>query len=319
MNDSILNTKVSFIIPVYNGEITILETVQSILNQSYKNLEAIVVSDGSTDNSVNILKNIKDERLQVYEQKNRGACSARNLGFSKSKGSFIQFFDADDLIPVDFVEEKLKTFSSSNDHTIVTNKIFRFKLDPENKILVPSIFFKSFNPGIEVIYEMARQWKYSQVSGWMITRCLYEKVNGWNESLKRNQDGEIFFRLSILSDEIKFCDKTYSLYRETEDSLSSKPTFSSLNSFLNSIDLYKESLLKYSNEKKSKKAIASFYSNLMYLTVDTHSELYTKANMKIKLLDEKPKFGNLQLLNFISKIIGFRATALLTKKLKKFV
>lgn len=95
-----MNPKVSVIIPVYNTEAFVAETLQSILNQTLKEIEVIVVNDGSTDGSLAIVNEIarSDDRVQVYSQKNQGQSVARNTGVDKAHGEFVYFMDSDDLL-----------------------------------------------------------------------------------------------------------------------------------------------------------------------------------------------------------------------------
>jgi len=96
---------VSIIIPVYNVEEYIEECINSVLKQTYNNIEVIVIDDGSTDSSLDIVKEYSDKNLFVYEHtSNKGQAAARNLGIELSKGEYILFVDADDLIRKDAVE-----------------------------------------------------------------------------------------------------------------------------------------------------------------------------------------------------------------------
>lgn len=94
------NPIISVIIPLYNKEPIIERTVRSVLSQSYKDFELIVVDDGSTDNSVAVFEHIQDERITIIKQENGGPGSARNTGVAHAKGDWIIFLDADDeLLP----------------------------------------------------------------------------------------------------------------------------------------------------------------------------------------------------------------------------
>lgn len=90
------NIEVSVIIPLYNKESIIEHTIQSVLNQSFQDFELIIVNDGSTDNSANVVKDIKDDRIIFVEQDNGGPSKARNRGVAHSHGDWIIFLDADD-------------------------------------------------------------------------------------------------------------------------------------------------------------------------------------------------------------------------------
>lgn len=93
------NSKVSVIIPVYNGEKYIKETLNSVLQSIYQNLEVLIINDGSTDNSREICERYqqKDSRIVIYDQKNCGVVSARNNGVSKATGDYLCFCDQDDI------------------------------------------------------------------------------------------------------------------------------------------------------------------------------------------------------------------------------
>ncbi|XGK32746.1 glycosyltransferase family 2 protein [Lactobacillus acidophilus] len=88
---------ISVIIPVYNREDKIKRAILSVLQQDYKNLEILVIDDGSTDNTSSVVKSMKDPRIKYRYQENQGACAARNKGISLAKGDFIAFHDSDDI------------------------------------------------------------------------------------------------------------------------------------------------------------------------------------------------------------------------------
>ncbi|RRT93464.1 glycosyltransferase family 2 protein [Empedobacter falsenii] len=101
---------ISVIVPVYNAEEYLDKCINSILNQTYKDFELILVNDGSTDNSLKICNNykIKDNRIKVIYKVNGGVSSARNIGIDKSTGEYILFIDADDFINTEFINNFVK-------------------------------------------------------------------------------------------------------------------------------------------------------------------------------------------------------------------
>lgn len=102
--------KVSVIIPVYNTEKYVKEAVDSILNQTLKEIEVILINDGSTDNSLGIIQQSaeKDSRVCVYSEPNQGQATARNLGLSKASGAYVYFMDSDDILDKDCLELSYK-------------------------------------------------------------------------------------------------------------------------------------------------------------------------------------------------------------------
>lgn len=109
-----LSGKVSVIIPVYNGEKYIGKCIESILNQTYREFEIIVVNDGSTDNSANEVKKIEDKRVKIYNKDNTGVSDTRNYGLSKAKGEYVIFIDADDTIDHSLLETMVKTIKEKD-------------------------------------------------------------------------------------------------------------------------------------------------------------------------------------------------------------
>lgn len=95
------NDLISVIIPVYNAERYLVKSIRSILNQTYKNLEVIIINDGSTDSSRLIIKNIHDERIRFFERSHQGLISQLNFGLSAASGNFIARMDADDIGDLD--------------------------------------------------------------------------------------------------------------------------------------------------------------------------------------------------------------------------
>ena len=110
---------ISVAIPVYNGETTLRKCVDSILAQTYKNIEVILVNDGSTDRSEDICRSYEqaDSRVSVISKANGGLSSARNAGIDGSHGEYLFFVDSDDWIDSDTLEVLLKTFTSIVQYT----------------------------------------------------------------------------------------------------------------------------------------------------------------------------------------------------------
>jgi glycosyltransferase involved in cell wall biosynthesis len=105
---------VSVIIPVYNGSLYLLESINSILNQSYKNLEIIIINDGSTDNSESIIKKINDPRIIYIAQENQGLSSTLNTGIKIANGEFIARQDQDDISLFNRIEVQLDYLKKNN-------------------------------------------------------------------------------------------------------------------------------------------------------------------------------------------------------------
>ena len=117
---------ISVIVPVYNSEKYLKTCIESILNQTYKNLEILLIDDGSTDDSLQIVKSYaeKDIRIKVLTKENGGQSSARNLGLDKASGHYISFIDSDDEISSDAYENAMNIFSNDSSLDIVQFPVY---------------------------------------------------------------------------------------------------------------------------------------------------------------------------------------------------
>jgi len=113
-----MEDKVSVVIPVYNSERFLSESIKSVLGQSYKNLEIIAVDDGSTDNSLEILNQFRDT-IVIIHQKNQGLAGALNTGIKKMTGRWFKWFSPDDVMKPDAIEELVKKGKELGDNCIV--------------------------------------------------------------------------------------------------------------------------------------------------------------------------------------------------------
>lgn len=116
------NDIVSIIVPVYNGERSIKRTLDSILSQTYKDIEVLVIDDGSIDNTESIVKKLaeKDKRIRPITQENKGAASARNRGLEYATGKYIMFVDSDDYMETCAVETMITTIQQTHADIVVT-------------------------------------------------------------------------------------------------------------------------------------------------------------------------------------------------------
>ncbi|MBQ6787630.1 MAG: glycosyltransferase [Lachnospiraceae bacterium] len=152
---------VSVIIPVYNSKQYIRELLSDILNQTYKNLEIIIVDDGSTDNSLEIINEFaqNDNRICVITTENRGPSAARNTGLDKAKGTYIRFIDADDRVLPNSINEMVKAYKENEEIDLV---IGNYRSIPskylvtgkklENKVVKEEQFIDIFIEHIRAFY-----------------------------------------------------------------------------------------------------------------------------------------------------------------------
>lgn len=210
--------KVSIIIPVYNASKTIEECLCSVVNQTYSNLEIIIVNDGSTDNSLDICKELskKDERIVLYDKKNEGVSKTRNYGLSKTSGDYICFVDSDDFISdtyiFDFVQdiEKENADFASCICTIFTND--QKKKQRENK----KLYAYNGNAKFDLLFTKA----YGFIGNKMYkSKIIKEKTLFFNEEISMCEDLLFNYNYLIHANKAIYREKANYFYRISENSL----------------------------------------------------------------------------------------------------
>ncbi len=146
----------SIIIPCFNKQNQILTTLYSVLNQSFQDYEIIIVDDGSTDNSVNLINTLQDKRIKLIQQQNAGVSIARNKAIKKANGEWVAFLDADDWWHPQYLENINHIIKTHSDAKVVSTD-FISKPDTEN--WQPQAWpLLSQRPEIEIIYSLPEQW-----------------------------------------------------------------------------------------------------------------------------------------------------------------
>lgn len=121
------NSTFSVIIPAYNSEATIADTINSVIGQTYQQWELIIVNDGSTDGTVDVVECFLSNKVKLFNQKNSGVSSARNLGIDKATGKYLAFLDADDIWHIEKLEKQFKYFTDHPDTALLYTNNFIFK------------------------------------------------------------------------------------------------------------------------------------------------------------------------------------------------
>lgn len=207
--------KVSVILPVYNKENYLERSIDSVLQQSYKNLELLIINDGSTDESeAVILKKIKeDDRIIYHYQKNQGVSNSRNKGLYLSKGRFISFLDADDKWEKTFLEDMIQEIGDSNvcycGHYIDNGK----SLNKAREI--------NFKQGY-ILEEYLYNKNTPNTNSWLIRKDYIEKNNiHFNEALKWGEDMSFYSKVLFFDSKVR-CVRNYlsTYYINIDSSLS---------------------------------------------------------------------------------------------------
>lgn len=175
--------------PVYNSEETVYFSIKSVLNQTYSNFDFIIVNDGSTDKTENIILSFKDERINYFKLEHKGRSSASNYGISKATGEYIARIDADDMFLSDKLTQQIQYLDLHPDVDIM----YCWSIFYDNAGLLR--FWKS--PGSDLkIKEKLKYLNPINHSSVVCKRNIFQKLYGYNESLDINEDYELWLRAS---------------------------------------------------------------------------------------------------------------------------
>jgi len=200
-----MNKMISVIIPTYNSEQFILQSVISVFKQSYKNYELIVVDDGSTDNTRNLLNQYR-KNLQYIYQKNSGVSSARNTGIKKSKGEYIAILESDDFYEKYFLEELAEFIDIIDTDIVYCNMNI---VDENNKNI--GIRYKK-EPEPVTIKRMLIQ-NYIVPSQTLIRKKLIENIGLFDEQIEVGDDWDFWLRALLNGCNFKYLNKCLTNYR----------------------------------------------------------------------------------------------------------
>ena len=246
---------VSIIIPCYNCEEYVREAIESALLQTYENCEVIVIDDGSTDNSLGIIRSFGD-RIQWKSVDNSGGCAARNYGIQLSRGQWIQFLDGDDKISLGKIEKQMKLLLSIQSLNAIAGCPWRHfegnEYDPLNNV---GSYIHS-KDGASVLSDMWLKGEMFPLHSWLTSRQLVEMVGSWDESLVSDQDGDYFGRILCAADHVVFIEEEEALYRRPgPGNVSSLASEQSMWSRYRVWESVKGHLLKRSDSRHARKAI----------------------------------------------------------------
>lgn len=295
---------VSILIPLYNSEKYIAETLQSVINQTWPNKEIIVVDDGSTDKSYEIAKSYESDIVKVYHQENRGSCAARNKAFELSSGDYIQYLDADDLLAHNKIEIQLNLLLEKQLNLSFCSWTKFFFNNPDGNL--------NWQPTLsedEVITSLDWLLKTPNIAchAWLASRELIEKAGTWDTMLKKNQDGEFFTRVVSTTDKIIFCKMAKAYYRASvSDSITSNLAYEKIESSFLGCQSYENVLLSYGTSIDIRQAIANRYLWFCYVYGTRKYELFCQAFNKVKYYGG----GNIRpfkrsFLNTLGQYIGY--------------
>ncbi len=189
---------ISVIIPVYNKDQYIIETVQSVLEQSYRNFELVIIDDGSTDRTHELINSISDFRIKYHHQKNQGVSAARNKGISLAIGQLLALLDGDDLWEPDYLErivELTNTFPNES----VFSTAYSFK--EESKAIVKAKYSikktQNWSGIIDDYFKSSLRDPLLTSSSIVLRHQVFDVVGGFPEGYNLGEDLDMWCRIAL--------------------------------------------------------------------------------------------------------------------------
>ena len=171
---------VSVVIPCYNHQYYVEKSLKSVINQTYKNIEIIVIDDGSKDNSVKVLKELQKNNKFILEcQENMGVCNTLNRAIGMSNGKYIAILASDDYWDLTKIEKQVKVLETSNNSEFCFTQALEFDSNTDKNM---RIFPKNPLSGNVLNSVFVRQ--HVPAGSMMFSKNLFDKINGFDESLK---------------------------------------------------------------------------------------------------------------------------------------
>src|SRR5919199_2454966 len=182
---------ISVIIPVYNGEKTIKETIESVLKQTFKDFELLVINDGSQDATLDIVNRIQDPRLKVFSYPNAGQSTSRNRGIELAVGEYISFIDADDLWTPDKLEAQVKALQENPQAAVAYS--WTDWIDQSSQLIGKGSYITENG---EVFAKLLLNDFVANGSNCLIRRQALIEVGGFDESVTPAEDWDLWLRLA---------------------------------------------------------------------------------------------------------------------------
>ena len=263
---------VSIIIPSYNSLKYLDDSISSALNQTYKNIEVILIDDGSTDGTKDSFEKFEKLGVKCIYQENAGASTARNTGLDNAKGEYIQFLDADDILHKEKIKKQIDKMQIEDaDLSFTPWSNFKEKINNSEGFKFNNIDYGSTKSGIELMISYGEENWFIPTSAWLVSKKLINKAGYWNPNITINDDGEYFTRILLFTGKVICVDEVLTFYREVPTSLSKFDSETKLMSSFLSWKLIYSYIILANNTK-----LLVYPKNGMYSIYRTNYKKYSK-------------------------------------------
>lgn len=306
----------SILIPLYNAEDFIIETIEQCLNQSYKDIEIIIVDDHSTDSSLSLARTLENDRVRVYENPKKGGNSARNFAFQKSKGEYVKFLDADDYCSPSMIEKQLeRLLTDGTKDSVVFSPVRMYYADEDRWLIPPHSIEHDYTPGIELLIDIWRGKGWRCPHCHLMHRSLVEKAGLWDETILKNQDGEFFARIYAVADKALAVPEEYAVWTQQADGVHAKKSLQVVESATTTLGMIAQLLLNYRDDAEVRSICNRYFGGFLYQNYADTPAMLPHFQSIVKGLNLQPQLPQRRILKVLKVFIGWK---LALKTIKKF-
>jgi glycosyltransferase involved in cell wall biosynthesis len=277
---------VSVCMPAYNAAAYIGAAIESVLTQTYPHVELVIVNDGSSDRTGDILQEYAgNPRVRVINSKRGGQCAAANLAYRHSKGQLIKFFDADDVLNKEHLAIQVGRLLADPD-SIAAGRVRRFyNNDISGALHEPLATWQDMKPLDWLLIDNGKGLAMMQCAMFLIPRQLLESAGLWNESLSQINDFEFFPRVLLKANRVLFTEEAVVYYRSgIADSLSGNLSQPKLISAFTALQLTTTLLLQYEDSDRVRSVLFLLWDMWKHIFYLDDMNLYRRTLLQMKQL-----------------------------------
>lgn len=299
---------VSVLIPCYNAGRWVAQALDSVLAQTWPALEIIVVNDGSTDNSRDVLRAYEPRNVKVIDQDNRGQTAALNRALAAASGAFIQYLDADDLLAPDKIALQMQQLAA-NPACVSAAAWARFRHDPADAVFQPDEMWRDLSPVDWLVANWRDGGGMMFPAMWLLPRAIVGAAGPWREELTLCNDTEYFTRVVLAAQRVLHCAAARTYYRSgLAGSVSGIKTRRGWESYYQVVSLCQHHLLGRQDTQATRRACAMLWQRFAHAAYPYAPDLANRAMHQARMNHParlRPEGGPAFV--WASRLLGWRA------------
>lgn len=303
---------VSVLIPCFNAERYIGDTLESVLRQTWPEVEIIVVNDGSTDHSAHEISRFAHPRLTCVNRPNAGAAASRNEAFRLSRGAFIQYLDADDLIGNDKIERQIRRLQD-HPRCVASSEWARFYQTPDQAVFQPEEVWQDLPPVDWLAMSRRDGLGMMFPAVWLVPRSVVNAAGPWANEISLTDDTEFFTRVLLQAERVLFCPGARCYYRSgIPGSLSGRKSPMAWRSQFAVTELCEQKILAREDSERVRRGFALSWQHLAHSAYPYDREVAHRALARAAALHPiqiRPDGG--RAFHLVSRLLGWKVARML--------